>query len=167
MRRRRAALVVLANLILAAAPAHAADLAGAKTFVAWIYSHYAPTPRSFDVLGSDMPKVFHSSLVDLIKEDQKVGDDQSPDLDGDPLCDCRNAGGLAFTIEQVTATEFGRAGATIIRRGAVGERDGEMIVLDLAQTSDGWRVYDVQTRDTPSLRAFLIKSIQDWKGQRP
>jgi hypothetical protein len=161
----RAALAVLASLVLASAPARAADLTGAKTFVAWIYAHYSPALRSFDVLGSDMPKVFHPSLMDLIRADQKVGDDQSPDLDGDPLCDCQNAGGLAFTVESVTATEFGRAGATIIRRGAVGERDGDIIVLDLAQTSDGWRVYDVQTRDTPSLRAFLIKSIRDWKGQ--
>jgi hypothetical protein len=162
---RRAALAVLATLVLASAPARAADLTGARAFVAWIYSHYAPTLRGFDVLGSDMPKVFHPSLIELIKEDQKVGDDQSPDLDGDPLCDCRNSGGLAFAIESVTATEFGRAGATIIRRGAVGERDGDVITLDLAQTSGGWRVYDVRTRDTPSLRAFLIKSIQDWKGQ--
>ena len=165
MRHGGATPAILASLVLATSPAHAADLTGAKTFVAWIYSHYAPTLRGFDVLGSDMPKVFHSSLIELIKEDQKVGDDESPDVDGDPLCDCRNPGGLAFTIESVTATEFGRAGATIIRRGAVGERDGDVIVLDLAQTNDGWRVYDVRTGDTPSLRAFLIKAIRDWKGQ--
>jgi hypothetical protein len=167
VRRGRTTLAILASLVLATSPAHAADPAGAKAFVAWIYAHYSPTLRNFDVLGSDMPKVLHSSLIALIKEDQKVGDDQSPDLDGDPLCDCRNPGGLAFTIESVTATEFGRASATIIRRGAVGERDGDVIVLDLAQTSDGWRVYDVRTGDTPSLRAFLIKSILDWKGQLP
>jgi hypothetical protein len=166
MRRAPLALAVLAS-VLATAPARAADDVGAKAFVRWVYSHYPPYRRAngFDVFGRDMSRIFHPSLIDLMKADEKLGDDQAPDLDGDPLCDCQDDGGMTFKIESVRAPEFARASATIIRRGAVGERDDEVIVLDLALTSDGWRVYDVETKDTPSLRAYLIKSIQDWKGR--
>jgi hypothetical protein len=164
MRIARAAPAIGLAALLGAAPAGAGDVAGAKAFVAWLYSHYPPQARSnsFDVFGAQSARIFHSSLLDLIKQDEKVADDEAPDLDGDPLCDCQDNAGMSFTVRGVQVGEFDRA------RGEVVRDDGgvkEIITLDLARTGDGWRVYDVGTKDTPSLRAFLINSSQAWKGR--
>lgn len=157
------ALVILA---VAAVPAHASDLAGAKAFVAWVYSHYPKSGQAnqFDPLGSEATKIFHPSLMELIRADAQVGDDQAPDLDGDPLCDCQNNGGLIFTVSSVRTSEFSRATATVVRRDMGDTEGGETITLDLAQMDAGWRVYDIKTKDTPSLRLYLIKAAQEWKG---
>lgn len=165
MTRPGAALVFAAIALLAAIPARANDAAGARTFVVWLYSHYPPKARanSFDVFGAQSTRIFDSSLLDLIKRDQEVADDQAPDLDGDPLCDCQDNAGLNFTIGPVSAGEFGRASATVARHDE--GVDAQIITLDLTRTADGWRVYDVGTKDTPSLRTFLIKSAQEWKGR--
>ena len=161
------ALAILALTTLAAVPARAADLAGAKAFVAWIYSHYPKSgpANQFDPLGNEAARIFHPSLIDLIKDDERVGDDVAPDLTGDPLCDCQDNGGMAFTISSVRTSDFSRATATVVRRDAGDPAGGETITLDLAQVDGGWRVYDIGTKDTPSLRAFLIKATQEWKGR--
>lgn len=161
------ALAVLAGAIFAGVPARAGDLAGARAFVAWIYSHYPKTGQvtQFDPLGSAATRIFHPSLIDLIKADERAGDDQAPDLDGDPLCDCQDNAGMTFTVGSVRASEFSRATATVIRRDMGDPAGGETITLDLAQAGGGWRVYDIETKDTPSLRAFLIKAAQEWKGR--
>ncbi len=161
------ALAVLAGAVLASVPARASDLAGARAFVAWIYSHYPKSGQAnrFDPLGSEAARIFHPSLIDLVKADERVGDDQAPDLDGDPLCDCQDNSGMIFTVRSVRASEFSRATATVIRRDMGDPTGGETITLDLAQTGGGWRVYDIETKDTPSLRAFLIKAALEWKGR--
>jgi hypothetical protein len=160
MRISGAALVIA--LAVLSGPAQAED--GARAFVVWLYSHYPLKARanSFDVFGAQSTRIFDASLLDLIKQDEKVGDDQAPDLDGDPLCDCQDNAAMSFTVGAVRTAEFGRASATVVRDEAGAK---ETITLDLAQTGDGWRVYDVGTQDTPSLRAFLITSTQAWKGR--
>ena len=166
MKHKRFALAILASAALAGVSARADDLAGAKAFVAWIYSHYPKSgaANQFDPLGGEATRIFHPSLIDLIKADEKVGDDRAPDLEGDPLCDCQDNGGMAFTIKSVRTSEFARATATVIRRD-LGDPVDETITLDLARADGGWRVYDVETQDTPSLRAFLIKAAQEWQGR--
>ena len=160
------ALAILAAATLAGAPACAADLAGARAFVTWIYSHYSKSGSAtrFDPLGSEAARIFHPSLIELIAEDARVGDDEAPDLDGDPLCDCQGNGGLLFSIGSVRTSDFSRATATVVRRD-MSDPEGETITLDLAQTDGGWRVYDIGTRDAPSLRDFLIRAAQEWKGR--
>ncbi len=141
-------------------PARSADLAGAKAFVAWIYRHYPTSGRehAFDVLGSEMPRVFHPSLIGLIKEDERLADGEVGALDGDPLCDCQDDGGSKFTIRSVRPAEFSRATVEVARSADESGQGAEIITLDLALTNGQWRIYDVGAPDTPSLRAFLIKS---------
>jgi len=160
------ALAALAAATLASVPARAGDLAGAKAFVAWIYSHYPKSGATtqFDPLGSEATRIFHPSLIDLIKADERVGDDQAPDLDGDPLCDCQDNSGMVFTVGSVRTSEFARATAKVVRRD-ISNPLGETITLDLAKAGGGWRVYDIETKETPSLRAYLIKAAQEWKGR--
>jgi len=160
------ALAVLAAAALAAAPARAADLAGAKAFVVWLYAHYpkSGSGSAFQSLGAEAARIFHPSLLELINEDARAGDDLAPDLDGDPICDCQDSSGMEFTVASVSTSEFSRATARVVRRD-MGDPEGEIITLDLAQIGGSWRVYDIGTKDTPSLRGFLIKAAQEWKGR--
>jgi hypothetical protein len=154
----------MALAVLAAAsmwgPARAADIAGAKAFVGWLYAHYPTAGRAhaFDPLGSAMPRVFHPSLIQLIKEDERLAGDEVPTLDGDPLCDCQDDGGSRFTVRSVRAADFSRATAVVVRSDDESGGGSENITLDLALVNGQWRIYDIGTPDTPSLRAMLLKS---------
>lgn len=156
------------SLILMASAAHADDAAGAKRFVAWVYSHYPAADRAdgFDPLDAQAKSVFHPSLVALIEEDRTLADGEVGALDGDPLCDCQDDGGLSFQIRSVRTDGFSRATAVVVRR-RIEDSSAEDISLDLARVGGGWRVYDIHTKDTPSLRDMLIKSNRAAARERP
>lgn len=161
--------VTLAVLAAASiwAPARAADLAGARAFVGRLYARYPTSGRAhgFDPLGAAMPGVFHPSLIALIKEDQRLAGDEVPTLDGDPLCDCQDDGGMRFTLRSVRAADFSRARAVVVRDDESGQ-GSENITLDLALANGQWRIYDIGTSDTPSLRAMLIKANLERRAAR-
>ena len=115
----------------------------------------------FDTLGPAMPMIFQPSLIGLIKEDQRLADGDVGALDGDPICDCQDSADMTFTIKSVRASGPARASAIVVRRAPGGATELENITLDLAQSGGHWRVWDVHTKDTPSLRAMLIKSNRE------
>ena len=151
--------VAVLSLVLLAGSSSASDSAGAGRFVAWVYSHYPTADRSdgFDALGAAAKTIFHPSLLALIEEDERLANGEVGALDGDPLCDCQDDSGMTFQIRAVRAEGFSRATAIVVRR-EVEDPAAEAITLDLASVGGRWRVYDIHSKDTPSLRAFLIKS---------
>jgi Protein of unknown function (DUF3828) len=139
---------------------HAQDLAGARAFAQQLYAAYEhPTSRNGpDVLGKSAIRIFSPSLLQLIRYDQAhtpPGD--APDLDGDPICDCQDPGGLHLTALDVAAVDATHASAKATLRFPR-EKSARILRLSLLFTPAGWRVDDVATADTPSLRAFLQKS---------
>jgi hypothetical protein len=158
MQKRPIALAILAATLVTA-PARAANDASPRAFVAWLYSHYPTSEHrpAFEPFGPDMGRVFHPSLVALIKADQQLASGEVGALDGDPLCDCQDDGGLTFKVAQVRSAGPGRASAVVVR-AYPGDREVEDITLDLVQTQGQWRVWDVHSHDTPSMRALLIHS---------
>lgn len=161
MPMRRFALAILAAALVTG-PAQAGDVATARTFVAWIYSHYPTSTRrpTFDALGGAAKRaIFAPSLIALIDEDARLAHGEVGALDGDPLCDCQDDGGMTFKIASVRSVDPSHASAVIVRSYADTKApEVETITLDLAMTKGRWRVYDVRSRDTPSLRAMLIQS---------
>lgn len=159
----RLALVVLAGALVAGAPARAGDAAGARAFVTWVYAHYSSKSgvSTDDVFGKDMPRIFHPSLIALIKEDERLAQGEVGALDSDPICDCQDDTDLTFKIKTVRAAGPARAMALVVRRSPNDQPEFEDITLDLAQANGHWRVWDVRTKDTPSLRAMLIKSNRE------
>jgi hypothetical protein len=161
MRRFAASLAVMLVAVLGLAPARAADTASARAFVAWIYSHYPTAKRTpeFDPFGRNMGRIFHPSLAYLINEDSRLAHGEVGALDGDPFCDCQDDTDLVFKITSVRSVDPTHARAVIVR-GYPDRKDPESgtVTLDLTMTKTGWRVFDTETKDTPSLRAYLIKS---------
>lgn len=149
-----AALGVCLAAIAAASPSVGAcqTLPEAKAFTLKLYEAYehgAP-----DYLGPMRREVFSARLLRLIRRDQQLtprGDVGA--LDGDPICDCQDPGGLSNV--QVSVQPAGPSKA----RASVGfDLDGRRTaVLDLVAENGAWRVDDVHTADTPS----LVKMLED------
>ncbi len=161
MPMRRIALAILAA-ILVTAPVRAGDLTGARTFVAWIYSHYPTSTRrpTFDALeGPTKRAIFAPSLIALIDEDARLAHGEVGALDGDPLCDCQDDGGMTFKIASVRSVDAAHAAAVVVRSYPNSKApEVGTITLDLTVAKGRWRVFDVRSKDTPSLRALLIQS---------
>lgn len=147
-----------------AGASQAQDLSDAHAFVARIYAHYpvADRPHPFDPLGKDERSVFDASLIGLIAEDQRLAHGEVGALDGDPLCDCQDDGGLSFTVGPTTAD--GPLGAIV----EVTRRDPnatppeiEKINIVLRWVSGAWRIHDVGSPNMSSLRAFLLKANRE------
>jgi hypothetical protein len=164
VKHRRFALAILASAALAGSAAHAGDLASARAFVAWIYSHYPTSTRhpTFDALGqANKRAIFAPSLIALFDEDARLAHGEVGALDGDPLCDCQDDGGMTFTIARVRFVDpaHAHAAAAVVRSYPDSKPpEVETITLDLEMTKGRWRVYDVRSKDTPSLRALLTRS---------
>ena len=103
----------LALVLAAVTPVSAAELAGAKAFVVQLYSHYGKqTNPVFDPTGADAKTVFEPSMVALFGENARLtpkGDVGA--IDGDPICDCQDDGGMRSRI-------------VAARMVAAGHRDG-------------------------------------------
>jgi hypothetical protein len=149
-------LRILALFLLAPA-LHAQDLAAARAFAQQLYAAYEhpASPSGPDVLGKSAGRIFSPSLLQLIRYDQAhtpPGD--VPALDGDPICDCQDPGGLHLAALDVASAGADRASARATLQFP-GEKSARTIRLSLLLTPSGWRVDDVATHDTPSLRKYL------------
>jgi hypothetical protein len=76
-------------------------------------------------------------------------------LDGDPICDCQDFGGLRNVALTVSGAAAGHARAVARFRIGVERRT---VTLDLVAVQGHWRVSDIHTADTPSLVGLLERS---------
>jgi Protein of unknown function (DUF3828) len=155
----RVAGLGLAALMFAGAPAamavQAPDLPAAQAFVTGLYAAYHG--KGPDYLGRQAGAVFAPLLLRLIRRDATetpAGDVGA--LDGDPICDCQDAGVLRDVAVTITGEGPGRARAVVHFRLS---RERRTVTLDLAAVQGHWRVSDVRTADTPSLVALLNQSL--------
>ena len=132
------------------------DAATAKTFLTELYSHYSGDRHDFSPLAKP-DDWFDPSLIALMDENAKAtpqGDVGA--LDFDPACGCQDYGSLAATIN-VVKTDGKTAKVAVVLHDS-GEAQSEDISLsyDLIRIGDQWRIHDIGTKDTASLRQFLI-----------
>jgi hypothetical protein len=146
----------LSALIITLAPvAGAQDLASAHDFVAGLYAAYHG--RGPDYLGRQARTTFSPALLKLIERAAAATPaDEVGALDGDPICDCQDSGGLKVTDITIAGGANGRAIATVRFRLP---DDPRTLRLDLVAVDGHWRVNDVHSADTPSLAAYLRHSL--------
>jgi len=150
----------LALLICGSAgPASAQDHAAAQAFVTQLYGAYHGDGP--DYLRRQAPQVFAPSLLRLIRRDAA----ETPKgyvgaLDGDPICDCQDSGGLHNLTVTVSGDGPDRVRA-VARFQFVTE--WRTVKLDLVTVRGRWRISDVHTADMPSLVAFLEHN-RPWKN---
>jgi hypothetical protein len=153
----RLAKYSLAVLIFGFAPlARAQDLVAAHDFVAGLYAAYHG--KGPDYLGRSAKAAFSPQLLRLIRRaaDATPADEVGA-LDGDPICDCQDSGGIRMADLKLTAGSRDRATATVRLRFP---NEFRTLRLDLIAVDGHWRVGDVHTKDTPSLVAYLTQSLR-------
>jgi hypothetical protein len=148
---------LLLALALAGWPlmAQAQSLADADAFIRKLYAAYAHNGEP-DYLGPMAPRVFSPRLLGLIRRDERLtpkGD--APELDGDPICDCQDPGGMSRPHIEVSGAGPGRATAKVRFRL---DTEPRALTLDLVSVQGQWRVDDVHSKDTPSLASFLANA---------
>ncbi len=126
-------------------------LAAPEAFVRNLYSEYGKDNRP-DSLGQVAPKLFTPKLLSLIRADEQVPPGGIGKLDEDPLCDCQDDGG--FHLSSVTTDRLSQDQATVTTHMIIGAVS-IVIVLDLVQISNEWRIADVHSRSISSLLSFL------------
>ena len=141
------AFVIAASMI--AAPAVAQP--SAKAFVQGLYAAYR-NPDAPSTTGPSAPRVYSPKLVALIRADQKQAGGEVGKLGSDPLCGCQDAEGLKPLSVKIAPVAADKAKATsVFRLGG----ETRTVGLRLVRTPHGWRVDDVSSPETPSLRRFL------------
>lgn len=126
--------------------ASAQDLGTARAFVSALY-------KTSNHLGDAAPRIFAPPLLAAIRKDQRDAQGEVGALDGDPICDCQDDGGMTVTKLMVSPVDAHRARADVTLRWEGGET--RQVHLDLVATPAGWRVADVHNATTPSLLGLL------------
>ena len=148
-----------ACVVAASTQALGATDPGPQAFLAGLYAHYpvAGKAHPFDPVGARASQVFDAPLVALIRRDQRNAKGEVGALDGDPLCDCQDDGGMTWKIGKVVSQ--GADGATAQVRLTFPETPKPRIdglTISLVKTPAGWRIHDIASIDTPSLRGLFL-----------
>jgi len=155
MRKPLAALATSALLFVTCA-ARTQTPAQAESFVRHLYAEYndPKRPNGPSFLTKEMTLVFSPELASLIRADaRKTPKGDVGKLDGDPICNCQDPDGLKLGKLVITKTGDNTATADVRLDYSGGNPDS--LKLLLLWTPAGWRVDDVSTADTPSLKKYL------------
>ena len=161
-KRLRRAVMVAAFIPLSV---RAQGFDSARAFTLHLYEAYRTGAP--DYLGRDAQRTFAPHLLELIARDRATTPSGDVGiLDGDPICDCQDAGGVRATHLTISAVGPGRARARVTLRFPSETRDMtlDLVVTWAAARGAGrgeWRVADVHTRDTPSLVRLLEHGLHD------
>ena len=141
-----------------------------RAFLRDLYAHY-PTARStpaFDPIGRSSGDVFDPAFNALLgRAERAAPKDEVGVIDGDPICDCQDDAGLTAKVREVARRDLRHANAVVDLEFA-GPRppDRRRLTFDLVLVGGHWRISDIHTQDTPSLRGLLRQSIEDARGRR-
>ena len=140
---------------------------GPQAFLAGLYAHYpvAGKAHPFDPVGPLASQVFDAPLTALIRRDQRNAKDEVGALDGDPLCDCQDDGGMSWKIAKLVPQGAGKAVAQVRLTFPETPRPRDLTVA-LVKTPAGWRIHDISSRDTPSLRGLFLPADRRAPGRK-
>jgi glutathione S-transferase len=157
--------VIAALMIPISAQAQGADTA--RAFTLHLYEAYRTGAP--DYLGRDARRTFAPPLLALILRDRATTPSGDVGiLDGDPICDCQDTGGVRATHLTITAAGPGHARARVTLRFPSETREMTLDLVAGRETGRGeWRVADVHTKETPSLVRLLEHGLHDRVRPRP
>jgi hypothetical protein len=148
-------LVVVLALSALSSVGNAQDPNGARKFVERLYSQYERpvSPDGPNILGESANGIFTPTLLRLIRKDQATTPDGfAPKLDLDPVCACQDSDGLHLLNLTITPVSSGATARVTI---SYSDQTKQELRLSLQETPQGWRIDDIATQETPSLRGFL------------
>jgi hypothetical protein len=157
------------NASPAASAAPVVDAAAAKAFLTSVYKHYGTGGIGVDTVGPDAGRYFHSSLVALLRADQKAASPEVGAIDGDPVCACQDWNGvwnLAIDVKiETPVSDAARATAKVsfyLSDPKDNPKDSlRKLSIRLAAENGAWRIYDIADETDPTAPFALRKALQD------
>jgi hypothetical protein len=145
----------LTLLLFQATVARPAD-ATAESFVRDLYrreAHTTKADREAFAGHRGAEAIYSPSLLALIRRDARAtpkGDVGK--LDFDPVCSCQDSDGITLEALQIMPTDpsHGRAVVTLFPAGS----NQRKVTLKLVLLPQGWRIDDMESNKTPSLRKY-------------
>lgn len=148
-----------------AAASAAPDADAAKTFLTSVYKHYGAGGIGVDSVGPDAPRYFHSSLVALLRADQKAASPDVGAIDADPVCACQDWNGIWNLAIDVKIEPPDRATAKVTFYLADPKDDPKdslrKLAITLAAENGVWRIYDIADQTDPTAPFALRKALKD------
>lgn len=150
MGKRLFAALLGASLVVSTALA--ADMIGARTFVAQIYLK-ATNDKHFNLVSQ---RLLAPDLYGLVQRDSAGG--RIGGLEYDPICQCQDNDGLSAQILSV-AVSGDRALARVLLRfdGSHPPPPRRLTLLLVRTPLAGWKIADIQTQRVPSLKSLLAR----------
>ena len=138
--------MMLALLLAAAAPASETP----RQFMTRVYAQY----RHPDFSPFTHPeRYFSPRLRAAIAEDARLAHGEVGYVDGDPVCQCQDSGGMHPSV--IGVTRQGRDKAVVrVSIGWPGDKP-RPATFRLLRTASGWRIADVSSAAEPSLLGAL------------
>jgi hypothetical protein len=165
MRARLLLTLALSAAALApAAQSSAQDAESAKTFLISVYRHYQNEGIGVDTVGPHAGLYFHSSLVALMRADQKAASPDVGAIDGDPVCACQDWDGvwdLKIAV-QIGTPERARAAVSFALAAPKdrGKDSLRKLAITLGAENGQWRIYDIVDETDPTAPFALRKALQ-------
>lgn len=141
------------------------DADAAKAFLASVYKHYGAGGIGVDSVGPDAPRYFHTSLVALLRADQKAASPDVGAIDADPVCACQDWNGiwnLAIDVK-IDAPDRATAKVSFYLADPKDNPKDSLRKLDitLAAENGAWRIYDIADQTDPTAPFALRKALKD------
>jgi hypothetical protein len=150
------AAIAFAVAATAGAPCHAAAAGAneARAFMEQLYAKYGDP--SFCPTCDGKGRFFDAPLSRLIDADARQANGEVGALDGDPVCQCQDPGGMKAKVLSVALTSAYAAVATVDLDFTLEKPPQKRrVTFDLVVENGHWRIHDIHSSDTPSLRALL------------
>jgi hypothetical protein len=159
---------VATNAAPASASAATSDAADVKAFLDGVYAHYKTgANNTFQALDANAPEVFDADTIALMKADTAALHGEVGDLDGDPICQCQDFGSIQAAITVQSATPTTATATANFKDVSFADAKPQRDTFDLTKTSAGWRIHDIHTADSPSLRKMLQAEVAKLKNTPP
>ncbi len=139
-----------------AAASVAAAPADPKAFLTALYAHYTDSKSNFSPF--DVPEnYFDPQLLSLMDAaDKATPDGDVGPLDGDPICDCQDYDKLSADI--TIKSEDADTAVAVVDLRDTGDAKPKVLTYHLAKVGGQWRIHDISSKDTPSLRKLFINA---------
>jgi hypothetical protein len=140
-------------LFLLAAAIAQSPAQGPTSWLTDVYAEYKnPDFNPFD----DPALYFTPHLVSLIHEDARLAKGEIGYVDGDPICQCQDPGGLRAAVVKMAQPRPNKAIAKVAI-SFPGDRP-RLIRFTLVKTTTGWRIADISSKDEPSFLKAVERS---------
>jgi hypothetical protein len=147
-----ALMTLLAGSVAAAPGAQAPADEKPDAFVRRVYALYGAHGGSVPMERPAGAQYYAPEMLDAFAKDVELAKGEVGAIDGDPICDCQDNGKLRVKSVAITGSEPGLVRARVIFTN-LGSQN--VVTLVLRHLPEGWRIADVENKDSGSVMTLL------------